>query len=84
MSHKKPRLLFLCICFQFVLVIDGMGPRDQRPTDEGLYSFFDINLDKNEKCSRIRWRVVNNDDDVIKWKHFRVTGHLCGEFTGHR
>ena len=21
-------------------------------------------------------------DDVIKWKHFRVTGHLCGEFTG--
>ena len=23
-------------------------------------------------------------DDVIKWKHFRVTGHLCGEFTGHR
>ena len=23
-------------------------------------------------------------DDVIKWKHFRVTGHLCGEFTSHR
>ena len=23
-------------------------------------------------------------DDVIKWKHFHVTGHLCGEFTGHR
>ena len=23
-------------------------------------------------------------DDVIKWKHFRVTGHLCGEFTGHK
>ena len=22
------------------------------------------------------------DDDVIKWKLFRVTGHLCGEFTG--
>ena len=22
--------------------------------------------------------------DVIKWKHFRVTGHLCGEFTRHR
>ena len=21
-------------------------------------------------------------DDVIKWKYFRVTGHLCGEFTG--
>ena len=25
-----------------------------------------------------------NHDDVIKWKHFRVTGHLCGEFTGPR
>ena len=23
-------------------------------------------------------------DNVIKWKHFRVTGHLCGEFTGYR
>ena len=23
-------------------------------------------------------------DDVIKLKHFRVTGPLCGEFTGHR
>ena len=22
--------------------------------------------------------------DVIKWKHFRITGLLCGEFTGHR
>ena len=22
--------------------------------------------------------------DVIKWKHFRVTGSLCGVFTGHR
>ena len=23
-------------------------------------------------------------DDVIKWNFFRVTGHLSGEFTGHR
>ena len=23
-------------------------------------------------------------DDVVKWKHFRVTGPLCREFTGHR
>ena len=27
--------------------------------------------------------VVNiQHDDFIKWKHFRVIGHLCGEFTG--
>ena len=31
-------------------------------------------LNKNTLCH----------DDVIKWKHFRVTGPLCGEFTGHR
>ena len=23
-------------------------------------------------------------DDFIKWTHFRITGHLCGEFTGPR
>ena len=28
--------------------------------------------------------IMAEDDDVIKWKHFRVTGHLCGEFTGPR
>ena len=30
----------------------------------------------------IEWECFH--DDVIKWKLFRVTGHLCGEFTGHR
>ena len=27
-------------------------------------------------------RIIH--DDVIKWNIFRVTGHLCGEFTGPR
>ena len=27
---------------------------------------------------------IHFHDDVIKWKHFRVTGHLCGEFTSDR
>ena len=26
----------------------------------------------------------DSDGDVIKWKHFRVSGPLLGEFTGHR
>ena len=32
------------------------------------------------------WLVLGvwRHDDVIKWKHFRVTGPWCGEFTGHR
>ena len=42
----------------------------------------------NEPCTmRSRCNTVNflqNHYDVIKWKHFRVTGHLCGEFTRHR
>ena len=29
-------------------------------------------------------RQTNKHDDVIEWKHFRVTGPLCGEFTCHR
>ena len=30
-----------------------------------------------------RRHLQNGHDDVIKWKHFRVTGHLCRKFTGH-
>ena len=30
------------------------------------------------------WRLWQIHEDVIKWKHFRVTGPLCGEFPGHR
>ena len=31
------------------------------------------------------FRYCGYHDDVIKWKYFpRVTGHLCGEFTGPR
>ena len=42
---------------------------------------------QNEQQSNKLWlNVTSRDfhDDVIKWKHFRVTGHLCGEFTGPR
>ena len=37
--------------------------------------------------NKARYRMYQNadkHDDVIKWKHFRVTGPLCGEFTGLR
>ena len=33
---------------------------------------------------KYRAEYWTHHDDVIKWKHFRVTGHLCGEFTGDR
>ena len=47
------------------------------------------------KCSLIEYnlyiletrklqKLAVKHDDVFKWKHFRVTGHLCGEFTDHR
>ena len=29
-------------------------------------------------------RFYHRHDDVTKWKHYRVTGHLCREFTGDR
>ena len=28
--------------------------------------------------------IMHVHDDAIKWKHFRLTGPLWGEFTGHR
>ena len=31
-----------------------------------------------------KWYCIPNQDDVIKWKDFPVTGHLCGEFTCDR
>ena len=36
---------------------------------------------------QINWKNFHQlilHDDVIKWSHFRVTGHLCGGFTDHR
>ena len=31
----------------------------------------------------MRFKLISaTHDDVIKWKHFRVTGPSCGEFTG--
>ena len=41
---------------------------------------FDLN--KTSKQTHMRLHVSSIHDDVIKWKRFRVTGHLCGEFTG--
>ena len=35
-------------------------------------------------CKTCSWDEDHLHDDVIKWQHFSVTGHLCGEFTGHR
>ena len=28
--------------------------------------------------------ILNHHDDVFKWKHFRVTGLLCGELSSDR
>ena len=46
---------------------------------------------RDECVSNHLWVISENGycvfpchDDGIKWKHFHVTGHLWGEFTGHR
>ena len=52
-------------------------------SDRGRWSTQNIRLEpevvvfKSSLCQTFH-------DDVIKWTHFRVTGHLCGEFTGQR
>ena len=35
-------------------------------------------------ASEVEFAFGKNHDDIIKWKHFSLTGHLCGEFTGLR
>ena len=35
-------------------------------------------------CAYYFHHSSNNHDDVIKWKHFRLNGALCGEFTSYR
>ena len=35
-------------------------------------------------CNGLPGSCTYHFDDVIKWKYFRVTGLLCGKFTGHR
>ena len=37
----------------------------------------------SDAISIVNYRHFNHDD-VIQWKHLRVTGHLWGESTGHR
>ena len=46
----------------------GLSPMNFTHTPQGLYSL----------------SGRTSHDDVIKWKHFRVIGPFCGEFTGHR
>ena len=39
--------------------------------------------DQNEvQVTLVIDECIENHDDVMKWKHFPVTGYLCGEFTG--
>ena len=52
--------------------------------DKGFLRCFQI--DKKKIHVKIHANVFFNmdfHDDVIKWNHFRVTGPLCGEFTGY-
>ena len=49
-------------------------------------SLFRRNFKRPRRRSEILRRLgyIYLHDDVTKWKHFLVTGHMCVEFTGHR
>ena len=57
---------------------NGLGER----SDHAVHRGYNLKLQVNH----MKWagQLKIKHDDVIKWKHFRVTGPLCGEFTGHR
>ena len=48
---------------------------------EPLYKYL-RRRDMSDRSGLILAKSLGEHDDVIKWKHFRVTGPLCGEFTG--
>ena len=49
-----------------------------------IYPRLDVIREYHECELNIRELVFAHHDDVIKWKHFRVAGPLCGDTTGHR
>ena len=46
-------------------------------------AWLDLNVSSHDDFIKSKY-FQRYHDDVIKLKHLRVTGHLCGEFTGHR
>ena len=79
---RIPRAIQLTNGLEALLISDGLpkwrrdsGCEDGSGANERLVSGIQINLYFNGRMYH---------DDVVKWKLFRVTGPLCGEYTGHR
>ena len=52
-----------------------------RDFDINIYIYRNPQFYSNTHFAKCIWSE-NSHDGVIKWKHFPITGHLCGEFTG--
>ena len=76
-------------------VVHGDGYESCNKLPNQMFKRFGINITHIESGSSWHRNTCNidevvprstftNHDDVIKWKHFCVTGLLCGEFTGDR
>ena len=59
------------------IITDPENSEDPNPNDYDTIVYVPV-LDSSIQVHEV------SHDDVIKCKHFRVTGPLCGEFTGHR
>ena len=63
--------------------MNSMGARPSYELQKPWWQ--EIRLVATSMAARVTWPGGKFHDDVIKWKNiFRVTGHLCGEFTGLR
>ena len=67
-SINKMLSMYICVCHTYIDI------------HIRIYKYIYI----SRMNAQVRFALSFHHDDVIKWKHFRVTGHLCGEFTGHR
>ena len=71
-------MYFLCICSKwYVSCLRHVIYNGNRASRIEPFSRNDACLDKYAYIERV-------NDDVIKWKHFRVTGPLWEELTGNR
>ena len=80
-----------CDCLIGIEAVDALLPNGRRAIndkdgDSAATNSTSLVYPSNNEIRFPQYQCSNPEeyDDVTKWKHFRVTGHLCWEFSGHR
>ena len=84
--NSAPWVTLVCHLVLAINLLPGNRSKALCDASKGLFNTHRILIDShcNDEQLGSGEKFSTMHDDVIKWKHFRVTGHLCGEFTGPR